>query len=172
MNTKAYVILFSLFLAACGGGNTESEVEKVDTTPVDVNVTVVDPGTDEPEAPEVPSYETHSTDISGVWTGVITFMGSVAVVAVTVHQAVSDSADNTSVGLVGTVNVDFGTTSPTVDVTGTKTADTWSLSGSSPNVALSAVQILSSDDNSSGTFSLTMGVPGTTENVNINLAKG
>ncbi len=39
MNTKAYVILFSLFLAACGGGTTESgPVEK--TTPVKVDVDV------------------------------------------------------------------------------------------------------------------------------------
>ena len=79
MNTKAYVILFSLFLAACGGGNTESEVEKVDTTPVDVNVTVVNPGTDEPEAPEVAS-------VAGNWIGTVEYSGDTYTVTLNIVQ--------------------------------------------------------------------------------------
>ena len=79
MNTKAYVILFSLFLAACGGGNTESEVEKVDTTPVDVNVTVVNPGTDEPEAPEVAS-------VAGNWIGTVEYDGDTYTVTLNIVQ--------------------------------------------------------------------------------------
>jgi len=71
MNTKAYVILFSLFLAACGGGTTESgPVEKKP----DVNVTVVNPGTDEPEAPEV-TEEAEIASVAGNWVGTVEFSG-------------------------------------------------------------------------------------------------
>ena len=69
MNTKAYVILFSLFLAACGGGTTESG--PVEKTPPDVNVTVVNPGTDEPEAPEVAEV----ASVAGNWIGTVEFSG-------------------------------------------------------------------------------------------------
>ncbi len=82
MNTKAYVILFSLFLAACGGGNTESEVEKVDTTPVDVNVTVVNPGTDEPEAPEVAEV----ASVAGNWIGTVEYSGDTYTVTLNIVQ--------------------------------------------------------------------------------------
>jgi hypothetical protein len=47
MNTKAYVILFSLILAACGGGSSD--------------------GSSENAPAEVAPYETHSTHVSGEW---------------------------------------------------------------------------------------------------------
>jgi hypothetical protein len=47
MNTKAYVILFSLILAACGGGSSD--------------------GSSENAPAEVAPYETHSTHVSGQW---------------------------------------------------------------------------------------------------------
>jgi hypothetical protein len=147
MNTKAYVILFSLFLAACGGGTTESG--PVEKTPPDVNVTVVDPGTDEPEAPEVPSYETHSTNISGVWTG--TAHGG-ATVNITALQVAPDSAENPAQALTGTIILSGG---PPIDVTGSKEGDTWSLSGASTTSILSVGQTLSSAGGSSGTISIT-----------------
>ena len=76
MNTKAYVILFSLFLAACGGGTTESgPVEKKP----DVNVTVVNPGTDEPEAPEVAS-------VAGNWIGTVEYDGDTYTVTLDIVQ--------------------------------------------------------------------------------------
>ena len=148
MNTKAYVILFSLFLAACGGGNTESEVEKVDTTPVDVNVTVVDPGTDEPEAPEVPSYETHSTNVSGVWSG--TYAGASTVI-ITVHQATPDSAESPVQALTGSVAL----TGVLFDVTGTKTGDAWSVNWTNAGLVYSIDQTLSSAGGSTGTIKAT-----------------
>ncbi len=154
MNTKAYVILFSLFLAACGGGNTESEVEKVDTTPVDVNVTVVDPGTDEPEAPEVPSYETHSTNVSGVWSG--TYAGASTVI-ITVHQATPDSAESPVQALTGSVAL----TGVLFDVTGTKTGDAWSVNWTNAGLVYSIDQTLSSAGGSTGTIKATgVGVDG------------
>ncbi|MDP7518418.1 MAG: hypothetical protein QGI17_15050 [Arenicellales bacterium] len=149
MNTKAYVILFSLFLAACGGGNTESEVEKVDTTPVDVNVTVVDPGTDEPEAPEVPSYETHSTNVSGVWSGIV----DGAPVIVTIFQATPDSAESPVQALTGSVAL-IGVL---FDVTGTKEGDAWSVSGASAAAILSTDQTLSSAGGSTGIIKISAG---------------
>ncbi len=148
MNTKAYVILFSLFLAACGGGNTESEVEKVDTTPVDVNVTVVDPGTDEPEAPEVPSYETHSTNVSGVWSGTY---GGASTVIITVHQATPDSAESPVQALTGSVAL----TGVLFDVTGTKTGDAWSVNWTAAGLVYSIDQTLSSAGGSTGTIKAT-----------------
>ena len=154
MNTKAYVILFSLFLAACGGGNTESEVEKVDTTPVDVNVTVVDPGTDEPEAPEVPSYETHSTNVSGVWSGTY---GGASTVIITVHQATPDSAESPVQALTGSVAL----TGVLFDVTGTKTGDAWSVNWTNAGLVYSIDQTLSSAGGSTGTIKATgVGVDG------------
>ncbi len=155
MNTKAYVILFSLFLAACGGGNTESEVEKVDTTPVDVNVTVVDPGTDEPEAPEVPSYETHSTNVSGVWSGTY---GGASTVIITVHQATPDSAESPAQVLTGSVTL---AGAPTFDFTGTKTGDAWSVNWTAAGLVYSIDQTLSSAGGSTGTIKATgVGVDG------------
>ena len=77
MNTKAYVILFSLFLAACGGGTTESG--PVEKTPPDVNVTVVNPGTDEPEAPEVAS-------VAGNWIGTVEYDGDTYTVTLNIVQ--------------------------------------------------------------------------------------
>ena len=74
MNTKAYVILFSLFLAACGGGNTESEVEKEDTKPVEIEVTVVNPVADEPEVAEV-TEEAEIASVAGNWVGTVEFSG-------------------------------------------------------------------------------------------------
>ena len=164
MNTKAYVILFSLFLAACGGGNTESEVEKVDTTPVDVNVTVVDPGTDEPEAPEVPSYETHSTNVSGVWSG--TYAGASTVI-ITVHQATPDSAESPVQSLTGSVAL----TGVLFDVTGTKTGDAWSVNWTAAGLVYSIDQTLSSAGGSTGTIKATSVGPDGGMFANVSLTK-
>jgi hypothetical protein len=164
MNTKAYVILFSLFLAACGGGNTESEVEKVDTTPVDVNVTVVDPGTDEPEAPEVPSYETHSTNVSGVWSG--TYAGASTVI-ITVHQATPDSAESPVQALTGSVAL----TGVLFDVTGTKTGDAWSVNWTNAGLVYSIDQTLSSAGGSTGTIKATSVGPDGGMFANVSLTK-
>ena len=123
MNTKAYVILFSLFLAACGGGGSGTGVEKL--------------------------YETHSTNISGVWTG--TAHGG-ATVNITALQVAPDSAENPAQALTGTIILSGG---PPIDVTGSKEGDTWSLSGASTTSILSVGQTLSSAGGSSGTISIT-----------------
>ncbi len=145
MNTKAYVILFSLFLAACGGGTTESG--PVGKKP-DVNVTVVNPGTDEPEGPEVPSYETHSTNVSGVWSG--TYAGASTVI-ITVHQATPDSAESPVQALTGSVAL----TGVLFDVTGTKTGDAWSVNWTNAGLVYSIDQTLSSAGGSTGTIKAT-----------------
>ncbi len=145
MNTKAYVILFSLFLAACGGGTTESG--PVGKKP-DVNVTVVNPGTDEPEGPEVPSYETHSTNVSGVWSG--TYAGASTVI-ITVHQATPDSAESPVQALTGSVAL----TGVLFDVTGTKTGDAWSVNWTAAGLVYSIDQTLSSAGGSTGTIKAT-----------------
>ena len=151
MNTKAYVILFSLFLAACGGGTTESG--PVGKKP-DVNVTVVNPGTDEPEGPEVPSYETHSTNVSGVWSG--TYAGASTVI-ITVHQATPDSAESPVQALTGSVAL----TGVLFDVTGTKTGDAWSVNWTNAGLVYSIDQTLSSAGGSTGTIKATgVGVDG------------
>ena len=151
MNTKAYVILFSLFLAACGGGTTESG--PVGKKP-DVNVTVVNPGTDEPEGPEVPSYETHSTNVSGVWSG--TYAGASTVI-ITVHQATPDSAESPVQALTGSVAL----TGVLFDVTGTKTGDAWSVNWTAAGLVYSIDQTLSSAGGSTGTIKATgVGVDG------------
>ena len=153
MNTKAYVILFSLFLAACGGGTTESG--PVAKTPPDVIVTVVNPGTDEPEGPEVPSYETHSTNVSGVWSG--TYAGASTVI-ITVHQATPDSAESPAQVLTGSVTL---AGAPTFDFTGTKTGDAWSVNWTAAGLVYSIDQTLSSAGGSTGTMKVTsVGVDG------------
>ena len=85
MNTKAYVILFSLFLAACGGGNTESEVEKEDTKPVEIEVTVVNPVADEPEVAEV-TEEAEIASVAGNWIGTVEYSGDTYTVTLNIVQ--------------------------------------------------------------------------------------
>ena len=85
MNTKAYVILFSLFLAACGGGNTESEVEKEDTKPVEIEVTVVNPVADEPEVAEV-TEEAEIASVAGNWIGTVEYSGDTYTVTLDIVQ--------------------------------------------------------------------------------------
>ena len=85
MNTKAYVILFSLFLAACGGGNTESEVEKEDTKPVEIEVTVVNPVADEPEVAEV-TEEAEIASVAGNWIGTVEYDGDTYTVTLNIVQ--------------------------------------------------------------------------------------
>jgi len=85
MNTKAYVILFSLFLAACGGGNTESEVEKEDTKPVEIEVTVVNPVADEPEVAEV-TEEAEVASVAGNWIGTVEYSGDTYTVTLNIVQ--------------------------------------------------------------------------------------
>ena len=85
MNTKAYVILFSLFLAACGGGNTESEVEKEDTKPVEIEVTVVNPVADEPEVAEV-TEEAEIASVAGNWVGTVEFSGDTYTITLDIVQ--------------------------------------------------------------------------------------
>ena len=149
MNAKAAVVLFSLILAACGGGSSDGGAGG------------------EPEPTEVAPYETHSTNVSGVWSGTTTFFGVAYVMNLTVNQAVSDSAENPSQALTGTFILNGGAP---INVTGTKEGDAWSVSGASADVILSTDQTLSSATNSSGTFSLTI-VGDVTGTVNLSLTK-
>ncbi len=148
MNAKAAVVLFSLILAACGGGSSDSGGES--------------------EPAEVATYETHSTNVSGVWSGTTTMFGAAVVVNVTVHQAVSDSAENPAQALTGTVTLNGGAP---FNLTGTKEGDAWSVSGASAAAILSTDQTLSSAGDSSGTLSLTIGAPDNTGTVDLSLTK-
>ncbi len=148
MNAKAAVVLFSLILAACGGGSSD--------------------GGGESEPAEVATYETHSTNVSGVWSGTTTLHGATLVVNVTVHQAVSDSAENPAQALTGTITLNGGAP---FNLTGTKTGDAWSVSGASAAAILSTDQTLSSAGDSSGTLSLTIGAPDNTGTVDLSLTK-
>ena len=148
MNAKAAVVLFSLILAACGGGSSD--------------------GGGESEPAEVATYETHSTNVSGVWSGTTTMFGAAVVVNVTVHQAVSDSAENPAQALTGTVTLNGGAP---FNLTGTKEGDAWSVSGASAAAILSTDQTLSSAGDSSGTLSLTIGAPDNTGTVDLSLTK-
>ena len=148
MNAKAAVVLFSLILAACGGGSSD--------------------GGGESEPAEVATYETHSTNVSGVWSGTTTMLGAAVVVNVTVHQAVSDSAENPAQALTGTVTLNGGAP---FNLTGTKEGDAWSVSGASATAILSTDQTLSSAGDSSGTLSLTIGAPDNTGTVDLSLTK-
>ena len=149
MNAKAAVVLFSLILAACGGGSSDGGAGG------------------EPEPTEVAPYETHSTNVSGVWSGTTTMLGAAVVVNVTVNQAVSDSAENPSQALTGTFILNGGAP---INVTGTKEGDAWSVSGANVGNILSINQTLSSAGGSSGTFSLTI-VGDVTGTVNLSLTK-
>ena len=160
MNTKVYVILFSLFLAACGGGGSDSGVT--------AEVSEVAEVAEEAEVVEAPSYDTHSTNVSGVWSGTTTMFGAAVVVNVTVHQAVSDSAENPAQALTGTVTLNGGAP---FNLTGTKEGDAWSVSGASAAAILSTDQTLSSAGDSSGTLSLTIGAPDNTGTVDLSLTK-
>jgi hypothetical protein len=155
MNTKAYVILFSLFLAACGGGGSDSGVkESSEVAGAGGAGGEAGAGGAGGEVAAAPSYETHSTNVSGVWSGATTVIGVAAVVNVTVNQAVSDSAENPAQALTGTITVN-GVDS--IDVTGTKEGDAWSLSGALDGTIVSLNQTLSSAGGSSGSLSVTLG---------------
>ncbi len=131
MNAKAAVVLFSLILAACGGGSSD--------------------GSSENAPAEVAPHVTHSTNISGVWSG--TFIAPVGAVTATVNQPESDSAENPVQTLTAVLTIDLG--GPVfMSVTGTKSGDTWSASGTDGTSIVSIEQTLSSDDNSSGTISI------------------
>ena len=99
MNAKAAVVLFSLILAACGGGSSD--------------------GGGESEPAEVATYETHSTNLTGIW------INSEQEVIVTINQAVSDSAESPAQALTVTVDND----GDIYELTGTKEGDVWSASG-------------------------------------------
>ncbi len=122
MNTKAYVILFSLILAACGGGSSD--------------------GGGENAPPEVAPHVTHSTNLTGIW------INSEHEVIVTIYQAVSDSAESPAQALTVTVEHPIGVFA----LTGTKSGDTWSASGTVGGIIASIEQTLSSATNSSGTL--------------------
>ncbi len=131
MNAKAAVVLFSLILAACGGGSSD--------------------GSGENAPAEVATYETHSTNLTGIW------INSEHEVIVTINQAVSDSAESPAQALTVTVDND----GKIYELTGTKEGDVWSASGifdtgiNGGGVVDDLVQIdmtLSSATNSSGTL--------------------
>ena len=131
MNAKAAVVLFSLILAACGGGSSD--------------------GSSESKPAEVATYETHSTNLTGIW------INSEQEVIVTINQAVSDSAESPAQALTVTVDND----GDIYELTGTKEGDVWSASGifdtgiNGGGVVDDLVQIdmtLSSATNSSGTL--------------------
>jgi hypothetical protein len=122
MNAKAAVVLFSLILAACGGGSSDGGGENAPA--------------------EVAPHVTHSTNISGIW------INSEQEVIVTINQAVSDSAESPAQAL--TVTVQHG--ADVFALTGTKSGDTWSASGTVGNSIVSIEQTLSSATNSSGTL--------------------
>ncbi len=134
MNAKAAVVLFSLILAACGGGSSD--------------------GSSESKPAEVATYETHSTNLTGIW------INAEQKVTVTINQAVSDSAESPAQVLTVTVDND----GDTYALTGTKEGDVWSASGifdagmgclGAPCDVDDLVQIdmtLSSATNSSGTL--------------------
>ncbi len=148
MNAKAAVVLFSLILAACGGGSSD--------------------GGGESEPAEVATYETHSTNVSGVWSGTTTLHGATLVVNVTVHQAVSDSAENPAQALTGTITLNGGAP---FNLTGTKTGDAWSVSGASAAAILSTDQTLSSAGGSTGTIKATSVGPDGGMFANVSLTK-
>jgi hypothetical protein len=149
-----YVIFFSIFLGGCGGGGSssgvEAEVAKVEVPEAEVaeadvpeaevpeaevaEAEVPEAEVPEAEVSETPSYETHSTNVSGVWSGTTTMFGAAVVVNVTVHQAVSDSAESPAQALTGTATLNGGAP---FNVIGTKEGDAWSVSGGSGDVILS-----------------------------------
>jgi len=149
MNAKAAVVLFSLILAACGGGSSD--------------------GGGESEPAEVATYETHSTNVSGVWSGTVTSpLGAAVVVIVTINQAVSDSAESPAQALTGTVTLDGGAP---FNLTGTKEGDAWSVSGEAPGWAVvSTDQTLSSAGDSSGTLIINE-LPHVTTTMDLSLTK-
>ena len=147
-NTQTlYVIFLSIFLGACGGGGSSSGV---------------DTGTAE--------HETYSTNLSGVWTGTAEMFGEFdeVVVTVTVHQAVSDSAESPAQALTGTVTLNGGSPG---NLTGTKNGNGWSISGAADGVIGSIEQTLLSGSKSSGTISLTTGPPDPILTVDLKLTK-
>ena len=142
MNAKAAVVLFSLILAACGGGSSD--------------------GGGESEPAEVATYETHSTNLTGIW------INSEQEVIVTINQAVSDSAESPAQALTGTVTLDGGAP---FNLTGTKEGDAWSVSGEAPGWAVvSTDQTLSSAGDSSGTLIINE-LPDVTYYVDLSLTK-
>ena len=142
MNAKAAVVLFSLILAACGGGSSD--------------------GGGESEPAEVATYETHSTNLTGIW------INAEQKVTVTINQAVSDSAESPAQALTGTVTLDGGAP---FNLTGTKEGDAWSVSGEAPGWAVvSTDQTLSSAGDSSGTLIINE-LPHVTTTMDLSLTK-
>ena len=145
-NTQTlYVIFLSIFLGACGGGGSSSGV---------------DTGTAE--------HDTYSTNLSGVWTGTAEMLGEFdeVLVTVTVHQAVSDSAESPAQALTGTVTFNGGGAG---SVTGTKDSDAWNVSGAVDGAIGSIDQTLLSAKKSSGTIAYTF--EGITTTAGLNLTK-
>jgi hypothetical protein len=164
MNTKAYVILFSLFLAACGGGGSDSGVKESSEVAGAGGAGgeagaggaggEAGAGGAGGEVAAAPSYETHSTNISGVWLGVDSFclLGFLCGdLELTVVQAVSDSAESPVQALTGSFlhNGNVGS------ITGTKEGDEWNITFEmSADFYVTINQTLSSANESSGLFTL------------------
>ncbi len=140
MNAKAAVVLFSLILAACGGGSSD--------------------GGGESEPAEVATYETHSTNLTGVWLGVdsFCFLGFICNdLELTVIQAVSDSAEGPVQALTGKAFINGSST----EFTGTKEGDVWSVKFElSADLYVRVKQTLSSANESSGFYTVINRVTG------------
>ena len=139
-----YLIFLSTLLSACGGGGSSSGV---------------DTGTAE--------HETYSTNVSGVWTGTAETFGEwdEVVVAVTVHQAVSD-LESSKPYLTGTITFNGGSPG---NLKGSKVGNSWHVSGEEEGVIGSIDQTLLSATKSSGTISYT--AEGITTTAGLNLTK-
>jgi len=154
MNAKAAVVLFSLILAACGGGSSDGGGE---SEPAEVAEEAV--VAEEAEVEEAPSYETHSTNLTGVWRGLDPFckVGLVCYLELTVIQAVSDSAEGPVQALTGKAFINGSST----EFTGTKEGDVWSVKIElSADLYVRVKQTLSSANESSGFFTVINRVTG------------
>ncbi len=155
MNAKAAVVLFSLILAACGGGSSDGGGE---SEPAEVAEEAV--VAEEAEVEEAPSYETHSTNLTGVWLGVdsFCFLGFICNdLELTVIQAVSDSAEGPVQALTGKAFINGSST----EFTGTKEGDVWSVKFElSADLYVRVKQTLSSANESSGFYTVINRVTG------------
>jgi hypothetical protein len=85
MNTKAYVILFSLFLAACGGGGSDSGV--TEKSPEVAEVTDVNVVVEVPDAEVAAEAEVaEEAEVAGVWVGTVEFSGVTYTVTLDIVQ--------------------------------------------------------------------------------------
>lgn len=112
--------------------------------------------------PTAPSENTFSTNISGTWSGSATVFGGTLNIRATLIQQTSSSSAAPTQAVTGTVRL--VESNADISVTGTKTGNTWTVSGtvSGQNLTIKIDQTLTSASASSGTFSITTNSTGTT----------